>query len=147
MTAGDHNAAPCGSPAPVAWLGRTMGSPDGTHTTMQRASSVLLLVARLLVLYLALQVSGAGPALWGDCCSTDDDDCSGQTERERPCNDCPPGCPKCHCSPTPFSAPLPTETARLVPDPRERPVVWTPYEAEAPREAPLSSIFRPPKLA
>lgn len=112
----------------------------------RRRHAVLALLVRVLTLLLAVQMSGVGPALWGDCCSTDGDDCSGQTDRS-PCGDCPPACPKCHCAQAPFSVPPSIETGRLDLDLGARRVVWAGYAAEAPKEAPLSSIFRPPRLA
>lgn len=135
-------------PPPCLWFVR-MGSPDQTGGTALNAAGcrVLLVIGRLLVLFLALHVSGVGPVLWGDCCSTDGDDCSGPTDRRQPCDDCPPGCPKCHCAPAPFSVPPAVETDSLDLHLLGDRVAWTPYEPDAPHEAPVSSIFRPPKLA
>jgi hypothetical protein len=135
------------TPPCMSW-DRPMGFTGTKTMSVQRAwgPRAALVIARVLFLFMALQVPGVGPLLWGDCCSTDDDDCSGQTDR-MPCNDCLPGCPKCHCAQVPFSVPPAVETERLDPSPRAPRVVWTPYEADVPREAPPSSIFRPPKLA
>jgi hypothetical protein len=107
---------------------------------------VLLVLARALVVLLALQVSGLGPVLWGDCCTADGDDCSGQSDG-KPCGDCPPGCPGCHCDGAPFGVPPPVATGDLGVALDVQSLVWTTLEGLGPREASLSSIFRPPKRA
>lgn len=107
---------------------------------------LILLAARLLVLLLAFQLSGLDWMIVGSCCSSGDD-CTGQTGDD-PCNDCPPQCPKCDCSDIAFSLPPAREAVRFEPTVHpewDPPVVWTPYEADAPRAPPQSSIFRPPK--
>jgi hypothetical protein len=50
---------------------------------------------------------------------------------------------RCRCAQAPFNVPPPVEGA-LLELPTEH-AVWTPYVADVPREAPPSSIFRPPK--
>jgi hypothetical protein len=116
---------------------------------MQRTPTlrdIFIVVSRLLMMIVALQISGVGSLVANDCCSTDEDDCSTQTD-QKPCNDCPPDCPKCHCNHVAFSVPPATEASNLTAVEHSLNAVFTPYEADAPRALPPSSVFRPPRAS
>jgi hypothetical protein len=123
-----------------------MNATDRRLTIGATGCFVPYVVARVLVLFLALQLSAVGSLLWGDCCSTDGDDCSGQGDG-KPCGDCPPGCPKCHCTQAPVSLPRRVQAERASLTPKTSRIAPSPYKADVPREPPPSSVFRPPKLA
>ena len=110
------------------------------------SSRVVRIVLRLLMLLVALQVSGIGSLVVSDCCSTDEDDCSTQTD-QKPCNDCPPDCPKCHCNHVVFSVPPARAASNVAVIERSLSTVFTPYEADAPRALAPSSVFRPPRIS
>jgi hypothetical protein len=115
---------------------------------MQRTPTlrdIFIVVSRLLLMLVALQISGIGSLVANDCCSTDEDDCSTQND-EKPCNDCPPDCPKCHCNHVAFSVPPASEGSRVDIARDSLSAVFTPYEADAPRALPPSSVFRPPRI-
>ena len=116
------------------------------RATRTAARLIALLVAHALLVFLALQVSGVAPVLLGDCCTADGDDCSGPTD-DKPCGDCPPGCPKCHCDQASFSVPPAVATNFLGVHPAMITVAWATPEAVGPRDASRSSVFRPPKRA
>jgi len=104
----------------------------------------VLFVARLLILLASLQVSGLGALLVGDCCSTVDGCCTDDGD-DKPCNDCPPDCPKCHCNHSSFSVARSFETSRLAAP--SHVIVLAPYQETEPAEPPRSSLFRPPRTA
>ena len=107
---------------------------------------IFMVASRLLFMIVVLQISGIGSLVISDCCSTDDDDCTTQTD-QKPCNDCPPDCPKCHCNHVAFSVPPASEASDLAVIERSLNSVFTPYEADAPHALPPSSVFRPPRIS
>jgi hypothetical protein len=113
----------------------------------QRLVTRLLLLVRVLTTILCLQLSGAGDGLADLVRSVTCEDVRHQDEcpLQGPCQDCPPGCPNCHCanaltSLVPHVGPptLLGLTASLAPP------------GAAPSHAPLGpervSLFRPPRI-
>jgi hypothetical protein len=113
-----------------------------------RVGARLLALLRMLALIVGLQVTGAGDAavhavsLMLPTASAHEDECP----LEGPCQDCPPGCPNCHCT---------NALTSVIPDVGV-PSVALPVTASASSELlaerePLvpdrSSLFRPPRLA
>lgn len=100
---------------------------------------------RVLALILGLQISGASHSLvdvvaaLGDHTAEHDDPCP----PSGPCDECPEGCPDCHC-PNAFRSGLPqSNTALLEPAPSEPVVAW--FEARAPDVPDPQLPFRPPR--
>jgi hypothetical protein len=108
---------------------------------------VLLAGLRVVALLLGMQVSGAVHAV-SDLVesvvlhqATHQDACPADG---RPCEDCPPSCPNCHCSNAPVAMP-PVELASplLLTESSETSVRLTPSDAPPRPELPLP--FRPPR--
>jgi hypothetical protein len=72
----------------------------------------------------------------GDCCSDCPVDQGGQ--------ECPPGCPSCHCAHATTALPTATGDQMSVVDSRQG-VCFRPYEATVPRSTDLRRIYRPPR--
>jgi len=109
------------------------------------AHRLVLLATRVLVVLLALELGGAPGLIALDCCALDADAC-GTEDSDPPCRDCPPECPFCHCVHGSLADAAPRTTVTLPPEaPNEGAPVPRPYEADAPRAPPPSSIERPPK--
>lgn len=110
----------------------------------QRVLEVLLCGLRLLILLLAVQLSGTATAVelgFG----TDRADCCEDCPLESNGKECPPGCPNCHClhgqiASVPSSSPVlelllsSTDAATAAP-----------LEASAPHAPFLPSLYRPPR--
>lgn len=108
-----------------------------------RVRRAALLVVRVVMLLLALQVTGAvhvAEDLAGDCAAL-------RLEEPADCpsdpGDCPPGCPNCHghgVAAPPTAQDSPFEIAsRVVPS------SFPGRTDELPISAPVSSLFRPPR--
>lgn len=106
----------------------------------------LLAVARVATVLFALQFSG----LIHDVSDLIVAVTSGESEHERcpvdgPCDECPIGCPNCHCPASVRLAPAaPLRIATLV---GERVALASLYDTQAPDGPDLPSIFRPPRVA
>jgi len=114
---------------------------------LSRPLAVLVAALRVVTLLLGLQLSGAVHAV-SDLVEAvvlnqpkHQDDCPADG---RPCDDCPPSCPNCHCSNAPVAVP-PVELAspRLFAERRAASVRLTPSDAPPRPELPLP--FRPPR--
>lgn len=105
---------------------------------------MLALLVRTLLTVVLIQVSGLVPRLGGGCCFNDGDRC-GEGEGRKPCSDCPPDCPSCHCNSD--RLPLPPTAATEDPVPSRIGVLteWVADEASKPPASPPGFIFRPPK--
>jgi len=104
------------------------------------------MLARLLVVVLSVQISGAAHEVAEVVVSfvADHAEHEGQCPSERPCEGCPPGCANCHCSALRSLVPTPnTQLASAFPVG----VVTCQGESRAPPGPDLPSIFRPPRMA
>ena len=109
------------------------------------ARSLSFMAARMLVLLLAMQLSGMSHSLVDSvlsftCSAEEHGDCSS----EEPGRDCPPGCPTCHHAHGGVGA-LPAEQDFALADCAPQPVSFAPAEADAPPNPDLPAVFRPPK--
>lgn len=125
-------------------------SPSRTSRLVPRALRVLLAAFRLILVAVALQMSGAAQAaeLIVDACG-DDADCCTDCPIEMAGRTCPPGCPNCHCHHGGVAlTPTPANEAGVATIPRDhRSVVRQPRATVTPREPFRSSIYRPPRSA
>lgn len=123
--------------------------PRAPHTQARRFGVVARWVAalRVLALVLAVQLGGVAEPLMDTVCAlTCDTPCHHDDESplDRPCDDCPPGCPSCHCG---------NALTSIVPQLTAAEVAALPLEqADSPRffeQAPpvpdSSPPFRPPQ--
>lgn len=101
--------------------------------------------ARVLAVVLGLQVSGAGHAAADLVASSH---AAGEQEHcppDGPCDDCPSGCPNCHCPNFMRSVAAPASdafAARVLPALVSERLL---YDARAPGDPALPSLFRPPR--
>jgi len=66
---------------------------------MKRAAVTLLTLLRVLAVVLGLQLSGVGHFATELVEAVASEDVHHETcPADGPCDDCPPGCPQCHCS-------------------------------------------------
>ena len=111
----------------------------------QPLGAAVLVVVRSLTLLLALQFSGA----LHDVADVVEAVVSAATPNheqcppDRPCEDCPPGCPNCHCAtPTSVAAVPPQE---LSPPPALASLPARLYATQALPGPERPSLFRPPR--
>ncbi len=114
----------------------------------RRSWALLLVVVRSLVLVLAMQFSGVVHDLsdFVEAVAATPDQAAEheQCPADGQCNDCPPGCPNCHC---------PAAIGSLVPAPlgavaRQTLALSLPaslYDTQAPPGPELPGLFRPPR--
>ena len=127
------------------------GSAIGSMTSkgrVKRSWAVVLVALRGLLVVFALQLSGTIHDI-SDFVETVTAE-PGKAEHEQcpvdgPCNDCPPGCPNCHCAaalgsvaPASPMATLPALLASALP--------YSLAETQAPRGPDLPGLFRPPQV-
>lgn len=105
----------------------------------------VLLLLRALAMCLALHLSGlvhfALDRWHGDDTAHHASDCPDDGGDE----DCPPGCPSCHCVHVSPALPVPFATlgpSRLLP---AYEMAWTPYEARTPPALAPPGVYRPPR--
>lgn len=104
---------------------------------------------RILGVVLLLQVSGMAHAVvdtW-DALANHSQPCSDGCENDNSGRECPPGCPKCHCShvsPAVLQARSGEIVALLTSDGA---ATLVPHEASAPSTGQPLFVFRPPKFA
>jgi len=112
-----------------------------------RAWTPLLVFTRVFALVLGLQFTGAAH-LAVDVVSLVVDGHAEHEEQcpaDRPCDDCPPGCPNCHCPNTLRS--VPPESSTLSALPLAAPDRMTLRDdSTAPSGPDLPSLFRPPRI-
>jgi len=105
----------------------------------------MLVVLRTLAVCLALQMSGLPHFvldLWlhGEAATQHFSACSDGGD-----DDCPPGCPSCHCVHVSPALPVVAETfgaSRLLP---AFEMAWAPYEARTPPSLAPPGVYRPPR--
>lgn len=116
--------------------------------TLSWAFRSLVVVLRLVLVAIALQMSGAAQAadFIVDACS-DDADCCSDCPLEVAGHTCPPGCPNCHCHHGGIAlTPTPGTEADIAAIPRDhRNVVRRPHKTETPQEPFRASVYRPPR--
>jgi hypothetical protein len=110
------------------------------------ALRIVAWVTRIIVTLVAMQLSGLGHVamdlLVAAHTVVDGADCP----NEKPGRDCPPGCPGCHCAHGGIAVPPSSLKTAALPILGEGGRVHVrPSEADAPSEALLPSIFRPPR--
>jgi hypothetical protein len=100
---------------------------------------------RVLTVAIGIQLSGAGHAVADALTALSahvgehEDPCP----PNGPCDDCPVGCPNCHC-PNAFRSGLPLSEARLT-EPFLPALLVSWFEAPAPKNPDPSLPFRPPR--
>jgi hypothetical protein len=117
------------------------------RTRRLRVWSRLLVVLRLLAVVLSLQLSGVGEPLTELVCAVACDvPChhDDESSRDGPCNDCPPGCPSCHCANALVSIVPASPAALLDAQLLEQPTQLR-FSEQAPPSPELSGLFRPPQ--
>jgi hypothetical protein len=110
-----------------------------------RPWGLLLVVVRALTLLLALQFSGTLHDLT-DVVDAFSSESSGEHEQcpvDGPCQDCPPGCPNCHCASLGSLAPEPPP--ELVPQLLVSSLPLGLYATQAIPGPERPSLFRPPR--
>lgn len=104
---------------------------------------------RVLAAVLLLQLSGIAHAAidtW-DSLADESQQCSDGCENDDNGRECPPGCPKCHCSHV-SPAVLQERAGEVVALPTpDGTATLAPHEASAPRSGEPLFVFRPPKFA
>jgi hypothetical protein len=108
----------------------------------------LSLLLRVLAMLLGVQLAGVGHAaadalhVTGIIAQEEHEECP----PDRACDDCPPGCPQCHCSNrVPSVAPLVSfVVANALPG---ADVSFAPTESASPPRPELPSLYRPPRTS
>jgi hypothetical protein len=108
----------------------------------------LSLLLRVLAVLLGVQLGGIGHAAadalheTGIIVVEEHEECP----LDRACDDCPPGCPQCHCSNrVPSVAPL--DAFVLVSALPRADVTFAPTESRSPPRPELPSLYRPPRTS
>jgi hypothetical protein len=114
----------------------------------RRAGALLLIVLRSLLLLFALQFSSVVHDVADfveAVADAPEHSAHEQCPVDGPCDDCPPGCPNCHCAAAagslasePPSAVLPRVLVLSLP--------YSLYETQAPPGPELPGLFRPPRV-
>ncbi len=103
-----------------------------------RVTLVRLIVVRLVLLVLAVQVSGV-PEVCEDTCGISDRDCP----LEKAGKSCSAGCPSCHV----VSQLVVRKPSAIAVGPSvEQRIVLPIYESNAPRAPLLPGLYRPPRV-
>lgn len=124
-----------------------MSSALSERTRRLRVWSRLLVVLRLLAVVLSLQLSGIGEPLTELVCAVACDvPChhDDESSQDAPCNDCPPGCPSCHCANALVSI-VPAPSAALLEAQLLAQPIQLQFSEQAPCSPELSGLFRPPQ--
>lgn len=110
------------------------------------ALALLALGLRMLILCLAVQLSGtAAMAIEAGFVALDRVDCCDECPIEKGGNECPPGCPNCHCLHGQIAS-LPASSLVLeMLLSAEHAATAEPLEASAPHAPFLPSLYRPPR--
>ena len=113
----------------------------------RRGGALLLVAMRSLLLVFAMQFSGAlhdisdfVEAVAAVPEGAEHEECP----VDGPCNDCPPGCPNCHCAATVALVAVVTP-ALLSPEILASHAPASLYATQAPRGPDLPGLFRPPR--
>src|SRR5213075_506222 len=113
----------------------------------RRAWALLLVVLRSLLLVFTLQFSGVvhDVADFVEAVTAAPDRVAHeQCPADGPCNDCPPGCPNCHC-PAALGSLAPAAPIAVLPQVLVLSLAPSLYETQAPPGPELPSLFRPPR--
>jgi hypothetical protein len=116
-------------------------------TNAHRVWSVALLVLRALLVIFSLQFGGTihdVTDLVEAVTAAPDKADHEQCPVDGPCNDCPPGCPNCHCAALGSIAPASPVTI-LPPRVLASALPASLAETQAPRGPDLPGLFRPPQ--
>jgi hypothetical protein len=107
---------------------------------------MLRAVLRTLVVLLAFSLTGVAGAFEAasdrnarECCT----DCPAEGQGD----DCPPGCPSCHCAHGSVALPRRADDRVAVIRDDKWDALPRPFEATAPRAPTLPGLYRPPRLA
>jgi len=117
------------------------------HGSVKRSWAVVLVALRALLVVFALQLSGAIHDIsdFVETVTTASDKAEHeQCPVDGPCNDCPPGCPNCHCSAALGSVATATPLA-ILPQVLACALPASLAETQAPRGPDLPGLFRPPQ--
>jgi hypothetical protein len=113
-----------------------------------RPRALVLAALRALLVVFALQLSGTIHDLsdFVEAVAAAPD----KAEHEQcpvngPCNDCPPGCPNCHCA-TALGSVAPASPMAILPQLLASAVPASLAETQAPRGPDLPALFRPPQV-
>lgn len=109
---------------------------------------MVLTVARLFLVISTFELSEIAPVVaeivaYGEQEADGCSDCPLDSDGR----ECPPGCPRCHCSHGAASLPPMFERRSSPVVVAVAPASAAPYEATAPRAPPLPSVYRPPRHA
>lgn len=110
--------------------------------------TMILVILRALAVVLGLQLGGIGHAA-ADLIESIAASSTAEHEQCPPdgaCDDCPPGCPSCHCS---NRVPSVAAKGTLLPSAVEPPPIdaWRPFaNADAPPGPEPASLYRPPRV-
>jgi len=124
-----------------------MRTPEHSRAIRRpRALEVLVRGLRLLILLLAVQLSGTATAVVEFGFGTVQVDCCQECPLESNGKECPPGCPNCHClhgqiASLPVSSPVLELLLRS-----SDAATAVPLEASAPHAPFLPSLYRPPRF-
>ncbi len=114
----------------------------------KRCWALLLVVMRSLLVVFALQFSGVvhdlSDALEAVASASDQPEHE-QCPADGPCNDCPPGCPNCHCAAAMGSV-APSATLAVLPQVLTLSLPESLYDTQAPLGPELPGLFRPPRV-
>ena len=127
------------------------GSAIGTMTSkgrVKRSWAVVLVALRALLVVFALQSSGAIHDIFDfveTVTAVPDKAEHEQCPVDGPCNDCPPGCPNCHCAALGLVAPA-SPMAILPQQLLASALPASLAETQAPRRPDLPGLFRPPQV-
>ena len=124
-----------------------LGLASFSHLRTRRVPVALLVLARLATVLLALQFSGGvhdlidvTRAVMG---ATAEEPEHEQCPPDKPCDDCPPGCPNCHCAA--IGTLVLTESPTLPPLTLGASLPRSLVGAQAPSGPEPPSLFRPPR--
>lgn len=125
-----------------------MLSRGGGSAVTRRSLSLVILLLRVIASIVAVQVSGAAPVVMDVAplvfdVAFDHDDCS----EDGGDDDCPPGCPNCHCSHNISALPA---CPVVIGDTHEPTLgaTWSPHTRTEMSSGPdLGCVYRPPKAA
>ncbi len=121
-------------------------STASARARWSRLLRVVAVIVRVFLVVVSFELSGAAAVIAAVCEEAGDDDgCCPDCPLEKDGNECPPGCPSCHCSHAGLSLPPVFAPAMASAGMPRIPTVPAPHEASVPRAPPLRSVYRPPR--
>jgi hypothetical protein len=118
-----------------------------TRKGVKRSCAVVLVALRALLVVFALQFSGAIHDISDFVelvAAAPDTAGHEQCPVDGPCNDCPPGCPNCHCAAA-LGSVVPSAPMAAMPALLASTLPASLAETQAPRGPDLPGLFRPPQ--